>query len=189
MKVFLLTFLTIPFFSTVSAQLIDFEFIDTIQYSDANFRSTETVFNDIADDGRIVGYYKNENDLYSGLVVLADGSFASYDFVGYNNTILTGINDVGLVVGKAYNSLSNAIVFQASIVNGIVDQAVEIDWDDPNGMSKDVGKLNDLDVAVGTARIASQNWLHYESVRTPFTVNQSKRYSTSPPFTTYVTYG
>lgn len=175
---------------SLSAQTVSYEFYDTIRYTDGSFISPNTVLNDIDDDGNMVGYYEDDDGFNAGLLVLANGKTSTFEFFGYNNTEITGINNNGFVVGKAYNSSNAAVVFRAQIINDLIDAAVELDWNDPNGISKNVGKLNDDEVAVGNVRISTQNWLHYESIIAPFTVNESERYSTTnPSFVSYNTYG
>ena len=186
----LLSLLFILVGSLVSAQLLHFEFFDTIRYQDGTYTSPITVLNDISDDGIMVGYYQDMDGFNAGLVVFPNGEMSTFEFSSYNNTELTGINDAGFVVGKGYNSSNAAEVFQASIINGIVDQAVLLNWNDPAGISKNVGKLNNDDVAVGTVRSGTQNWMHFESVRAPFDVDETERYSTNNPgFVSYNTYG
>jgi hypothetical protein len=75
--------------------------IDSIDVPDAQPGSTRA--NSINDQRTIVGSYRDEQGVGHGFVYKL-GQFTTVDVSGYENTVVTGINNRGDLVGIAYNS-------------------------------------------------------------------------------------
>lgn len=172
---------------TLRAQLFDYNWHQTYRYTSGSFTSPETYFADISDNGMIAGYYKNESGTYSGLVYLRTGKVITYNYTGYNNTEITGINDSGYVAGRAYNSPSDAIVWRGKIGVSSITGITEVTWyytgatfQNPKGMNKE-------GVISGSIQTGTTRWMNNVSAVPPVVVSQTKRYSSGGTF--YNTYG
>lgn len=176
-------------FITSSAQQSwnDYIYYDTFQMSNNTFFSPHTVFSDISDSGVIVGYFRDTDNSYTGLVYFKNGKTITYKYAGYTHTEILGVNGAGVILGRAYSSPSSAIAFMADIVGEKIHSATEVDWNGSGANYKWPTKLNENGIGSGSVQSSTQRWLHYEQIDNSTTIDKTVRYKKQT--TTYNTYG
>lgn len=185
-KLFFALLLLLSATSQLHAQDLEFNYFRTYQYTEGSWTSPATVFVDISDTLVICGYYENPSGANTGLLYFMNGKVISYSYPGYTHTELTGINKDGLIIGRAYNDPSSAVVIRGQLSGGeITGMAVLGAFG--TGTFQNPKGLNNNNVAGGSLYIGTTRWMRLLEVLPPVTVDKTVRYSYGS--TNYNTYG
>lgn len=181
------TVLLFSVFSSAFAQWDSYLYWDQFVFERNGFTSTETVFSDISDSGIVVGYYRDRDNSFTGLVYFRNAEVDTFKFPGYTNTEILGINKKGEILGRAYTSPSTAIAFKAKVKNRKVTDASKIDWYSSGSLNSRPMKLNDNGIGSGNVQSSTQRWLNYQKVFGGTATDKTTRYKKGSTF--YNTYG
>lgn len=169
------------------AQMFDYNYHRTYRYSAGGWTSPETYFTDISDNGVLSGYFKNAAGNYSGLVYQQSGKAITYDYPGYNNTEITGVNASGYVVGRAYNSPADAIVWRGNIGADTLFGITEVTWYYTGATFQNPKGMNAEGVISGSIQTGTSRWLNNVSAIPPVVMSDTKRFNVGATY--YNTYG
>ncbi|MBL7766195.1 MAG: T9SS type A sorting domain-containing protein [Chitinophagaceae bacterium] len=191
MKKYLFLFLLSAVCMGVKAQVIEFQYWDSVVYRDATFIADETYLCDINDAGVMVGYFKNQSGGRTAFLYQKNGEFLTYDHPSYTNTEFTGVNNQGQIVGKAYTTLNTALpligTYSTSATGITLGNFYQSSYGTVSNNFKDPRKISNDGFCTGTFQsTGNYRWINIEEQQAPWS-QQSVIVTISS--TLYNTYG